>query len=636
MSNSWMEDFETRLLQLERTVASSKSGWDISELDVTLKLAAAAIGCLADNPATDFWVLEPQHIHRLCDGTMHPLAAEQGNQLRQLADRPSQWVSPSLLQGFQIGRSSASHDVLVCRYPLAEFSTLITGISGAGFHGSRQQVEDATKAVTSIVAANVTQHLLSTTSKSAEFLTALLQFAARLQGCDDRGGIHQVIAQESGIVWPNCRIAAIEFDGRKHKVTAITGAGQINSQSAQIQSLESLADFLLDHHERKESRADCALQWISLNQLEEALQLVDSGESLLQLASDYRTTGVVRVGITTIQCGATHVSTVLLESMEPQLHSSPAELHWQTLIQTAMTRVHKIGRKGKGWKRLSWPVTIGLISLLAALAFFVPIDFELPVEGQLVARGRRSLFAPESGTVTKVHFKNEQNVGSGDPLLTLANPELTLRQSELDGEIATTKAAVAAVNARRTSRAAEGSAAEGQVLKQRLKSLEAERKLIDERIDSLIIKAPFSGDIVRRNAALDLTNRPLQRGQRIAELIPIELDWELELYIPQSHSAYLQTALVHQESRLSLRYMINSEPNATYSATLESIEQFTYSRNSKLVQNAAVTVQLPDSSNAKSGTSVSARISCGQRSLGFVAARKLIEVLQHLKFVWWN
>ena len=85
-----------------------------------------------------------------------------------------------------------------------------------------------------------------------------------------------------------------------------------------------------------------------------------------------------------------------------------------------------------------------------------------------------------------------------------------------------------------------------------------------------------------------------------------------------------------------MRYIIHSESSANHSAMLLAIEQFVYSRNNELIQNATVDVQLSDLSNAKSGTSVSARIFCGRRSLGFVTTRKLVEAMQYLKFVWWN
>lgn len=636
MSHSWMEEFEQRLQQLERSVASTQS--DLSE---ALSFAIKAIGCLSENPITEFWIVQPESIHRVVDGVMHLLAPTLADPFGQLADSPAQWVDRSLTPLFTDGKSTDSQDVLICRYPLAQSQQIIIGTSGSPFHGSRPEIEDAALAVTTIFASRVTQHLLSATTKSAGAFDALLQFAAKLQTCDDERSIQQVIAQESGVIWPQCRIATMGFHAGKHRISSITGAGQINHQSAQVQAIESLASFIVrdETHKRSAPVAEQTtgeIKWIALDSLDESVQQSENNAELRQLIADYQTAGVVHVGTVVIHCDQIHVSTVLLESSRTELPLSSATSQWNNLIQAAMTRSRRSKRTRNNWRRHSWPITIGILSLLTAVSFFVPMDFELTANGQLVARGRRSVFAPESGTVTKVHFRNEQKVNLAAPLITLVNPELVQRASELDGEVATTKAAIAAVNARRTSRAAEGSAAEGQVLKQRLKSLEIERNLFNERIESLLIRAPFQGHVVRRDAAHDLTDRPLQRGQKIAELIPLNVSWELELHIPQSHSAYLQTAFAQQENGLPVRYIINSESNTTYPATLKSIEQFTYNRNGQLVQNAAVEVQLSDSSNAKSGTSVSARISCGRRSLGFIATRRIIETLQHLKFVWWN
>lgn len=643
MSHSWIEEFEQRLLQLEQSAAATES-----DLNQVMNQAAAAIACLGKNSIAEFWVVQPEAIYYVVDGNLQSLNPSQADQLRQLEDRSVHWVGRSELALLLDHTGWHDSDVLLSRYPLANLQEIVVAVSSSRFHGSRPETEQATLAVTTIVASQVAQHLLSKATESTNKTAALLHFSTKLQHCVNENSVQQVIAQESGIIWPHCRIATLEFSSTKHQVRTITGAGQVNQQSAQIQAIASLADFLLllealngPSLQTSTSNQPQPIKWYSRNHLEESAEQAPSKPEFMQLMDDYRSSEIEHIGIAKLQCNQEHVATVLLESSAPQPQSSPitnsplAE-QWFQLIEAATSRTRHRFQQHKAWTLRSWPVFIGITCLLLVISFLIPMDFELTATGQLVARGRRSIFAPESGTVTKVHFQNEQTVDAKAPLITLANPELVQRASELDGEIATTQAAEAAANARRTSRTAEGSAAEGQVLKQRLKSLRAERTLVEERIASLQIQAPFQGHVVRRDAEHDLTDRPLQRGQRIAELIPLDVDWQLELHIPQSHSAYLNTALEHQKTGLPLRYIINSDSNFTHSATLQALEQFTYVRNSQLVQNASVEVQLADTSNAKSGTSVSARISCGRSTLGFVATRKLIETLQHLKFVWWN
>lgn len=646
MSHSWIEKFEQRLQRLEQSAAGIES-----DLNQTANLAASAIACLGENSLAEFWIVQPKLIGRVADGNFHPLNPSQADQLRQLENRSAQWVDGSELTSLLNHQDSNAQDVLLCRYLLAESQEVIVTVSGHRFHGSRPETEQATLAVTTMVASQVAKHLLSKATESTEKTTDLLHFASKLQNSEDEESVQQVIAQESGAIWPQCRIATLGYSSSKHQVSSITGAGQVNQQSAQIQAIASLADFLL-HHEAEDKPNQTGQQtsteseqqtvkWYARDHLAESIQKTKSKTELAQLIDDYQTAAIQYVGIARIHCDHEHVSTVLLESKaaEPQ-SSSTANLslsaQWLQMIEAAMTRTHRRKNKKQDWKLSSWPAFIGITCLLIATSFLIPMEFELTANGQLVARGRRSVFAPESGTVIKVHFQNEQKVKKNEPLISLANPELVQRASELDGEISTTQAAEAAANARRTSRTAEGSAAEGQVLKQRLKSLRAERNLVEDRIASLQIRAPFEGYVVRRDAAHDLTDRPLQRGQRIAELIPLDVDWEIELHIPQSYSTYLDVALQKQKTGLPLRYIINSDSKTTHTATLLALEQFTYIRNSQLVQNASIEVQLADTSNAKSGTSVSARISCGQSTLGFVATRKLIETLQHLKFVWWN
>ena len=636
MTSSWMEEFEQQLQRLEQSSSST-----VGDLDETVAMAVSAIGCLSDHPITEFWIVTSESVCQIIDGSLVTVAANDGGQFPDFAESPTQWIKQSALPLFP-NRPKASapeasaHDLLICRSPLADSQQIIVGTSARSFHGSRPDVEDATLAVTTLLASRITQALLTTTTESSKTLNQLLLFANKLQNCRYEASVQQVIVQESGFIWPESRIVSVASNGNQHSVKAITGAGQINRQAAQIQAIKTLVDFIQQHLSSKNDEPDGQICWIERSHLETLISQTDSKQILGQLLDDYQATGVSRVGVMSIHCHQQHVLTILVESNDHQSAPPSVESQWRDLIQAAVSRTHHNSHQRKQWKRLSWLKTAGILVLLIAVSFLIPMDFELTANGQLVASGRRSLFASESGTVAAVHFVNEQKVDINAPLVTLTNPELVQRASEIDGEIATTKAAVAAANARRTSRTAEGAAAEGQVLKQRLHSLEAERKLIGQRIDSLQIQAPFSGFIVRRDAVQDLTNRPLQRGQRIAELIPLEVDWQLQLHLPQSHSSYLQSALSVQKTGLPVRYIIHSESSANHSAMLLAIEQFVYSRNNELVQNATVDVQLSDLSNAKSGTSVSARIFCGRRSLGFVATRKLVEAMQYLKFAWWN
>lgn len=631
MNESWMEEFEQRLLQLE-TVAHSSS----DDLDTVVQSADRAIECLWSKVETSFWLLDSTQTLRFAAGGFQIQSSDIDAKIRELPNESVLWGSTSEWPLFAQEQFAEADLLFIRRHSLSDFGYLIVASSGDTTRCSKDQVDEATSAASTLLTFQVAQHLLAATSTAARRQEQLLNFASKLQTCQNQADVHQVVAQENGLCWPNTRITSLDFDGKHHTAKAITAVGQVNNQSAQVKLIELLADHLLQDLPNESNAHLVEGVRVSVDELED--RIVDSilKDEFRQLVTDFRTADVQQVLAVPIKCDDQHVTSVLIESYGavPTVQEPLAD--WRQQIQAATFRCGRESRSGRTGFQLSRRAVFAGIAAMMAISFLIPMEFELPVSGQLVAQGRRSLFAPESGTVTTVHFTNEKRVAAGEKLLELSSPELSLRLSELDGEIATTEAAVAAANARRINRTADGSAAEGQILKQRLKSLKSERLLTQQRIESLEIKAPFEGVIVRRDAEQNLTNRPLQRGQRIAELIPDGSGWELELYIPQSHYSYLQIAKKDGGGELGVRYVMNSESDTTYQSTIQSIEQLTYSRHSILVQNAKASVELPDSSNARSGTSVSARIACGTRSVGFVATRKVIEILQYLKFVWWN
>lgn len=631
MTDSWMSEFERRLQQLEATV-------ELPDIDLTTVAdsASRAIGCLWKTARIDFWVIDEHTCHRLDSNAFIPQTGDVTSRLRQLPIQTSTWVASDQYPAQTIDTPVAEGRVLVRRHNLADAYQLVVTCTGEERLCSQAHAEEATSAAAALLASRVTQHLLAAASRTATRQSNLLAFASRLQACQTRADVHQSIANEQAAYLPNCRISSLDVNEHRHQLKAVTGAGQVNPQAAQVKLVESLMDQLLLIIPKTSSQPPHANVWISTETLQEQIECGELNHDVSELIEDFRTTGVHQVLAVPVLHKDHHAISVLVESYDKSQRTEPLPSDWHDLIHSTTTRCLLAERSGKSTIKFSTRTIITTALFLSAISFLIPMDFELPVPGQLVASGRRSLFAPESGTVTTVHFTNEQLVVAGAPLVSLSNPELSLRLSELNGEIATTEAAVAAANARRINRTADGSAAEGQILKQSLKSLKSERLLTQQRIDSLEIKAPFTGIVVRQDAELNLTNRPLQRGQRIAELIPKTPTWELELHIPQSHYAYLASAQREEDSALEIRYVISSEPDTTYKSTVHSIEQFTYSRNNVLVQNARANILLPQSSNVRSGTSVSARISCGTRSVGFVAARRLIELFQHLKFVWWG
>lgn len=629
MSTSWLDEFELQLQRLESGISPTPMA-----LAPFLQHASTAYQSFRINAIVDFLVVTGEHVHRYVGEEVRSADESSILLLQQLTDKAAQYVKDvSDASECDTVEDTSAPPPLVTQHSLAESQKLIVLIEGGQLVCSFDQAFEAASAVGNLVAFRIGQQRLEQATYSSDVGAELLNVATKLQGAANLSDVHRVIAHESGRLFPDCRIVSMDVDGDSFQVQAITGSANVNAESAHVRGLEAVAGQL---KQGSSENAAAVSRWTSVDDLSK-LDLQGDRSGLAEILSDYRTTGVQHVALFCFEAQSAQQIAVLVESNQ----QSPPDVTqvsagWNRLLPSVIQNVETDGRGSRRRKRRQRFTAVGVVIAAVIVSFFVPVDFELPVSGQLMARGRRFIFAPEDGMVKILALENEKQVEQGALLLEMQNSELSLRLKELDGQIATTQTAMATANARRLSRAQDGSAAEVQLLKQRLGNLEAERELVLQRVNSLRIRAPLSGVIVCRDALQTFTDRPLRRGQRIAEMIPQDNRWELELHIPQSYSAYLSEALSTQEGGLPLRYNVNSNPEDTHEAVLKSVEQFVYYHDGELIRNAVAPVKLEQMSGVRSGTSASVRVYCGRRSLGFVTTRRLLEYLQQLKFTWWG
>ena len=230
-------------------------------------------------------------------------------------------------------------------------------------------------------------------------------------------------------------------------------------------------------------------------------------------------------------------------------------------------------------------------------------------------------------------FKNEATVKDGQVLLQMSNPDLDLEQRRIQGEIDTTATKLASVQTRRLTGDPSLSGDEKQ-LEQQLKNLTQQLTLVDQQIATLSITAPFAGTAFRRDAQRDLMSRPVQRGQLLLELVPENSQWQLELKIPDRLRGYVVKYRKSTDESPQIRYLVVSTPEQDWTTALTSVDNAIQVEDGKMVCRATAKLSnLPDI-DLRPGTSVSARIHCGRRSLGFVLFREVVEFWYQFKFAW--
>ena len=262
---------------------------------------------------------------------------------------------------------------------------------------------------------------------------------------------------------------------------------------------------------------------------------------------------------------------------------------------------------------------------------FVPADFEIAAEGELHPAERREVFAPADGVVQSVLVEHGDDVMPSQPLMRLRSPALDLESARIQGEIQTAEKRLAAILAARLEADADPKAREGRALsltaeeeevKEALKSLRQQEQLLDRQLADLEIRSPQAGRILTWDVMRNWASRPVERGQPLLTLGNVSGRWLVELRLPDQQVGYVMDAAqqARQEGTpLKVCLALSSAPGVVYQGELERIALRSEWDKSRDKAHVLVTVRCMDIIDAPlPGATVTGRIQCGRRSVGFV------------------
>jgi multidrug efflux pump subunit AcrA (membrane-fusion protein) len=300
------------------------------------------------------------------------------------------------------------------------------------------------------------------------------------------------------------------------------------------------------------------------------------------------------------------------------------------------------------------PKTAAVLTLLVGIAaalFFVPADFDVAARGKLQPAERREVFSQISGVVDQLAVRHGDFVQAGQPLLQLASHDLEEQLTTLLGEQSTIGEQIAATQrALLDNRSGQGTrlnaadenrlSAELLELKQRQSNLERELALFRQKQQQLKVVAPAAGQVVTWKVEQQLLHRPVERGQALLSLADPAGPWELELYVPERRLKHLAAARQLKSSEtarepLEVTFTLASHPGQTFRGQVVEIEQTAQVRgdegNTILVRVQVDKAQLPELHDQ---VTVTGKLYCGRRSLGFVWFCDLLETVQSQVLFW--
>jgi multidrug resistance efflux pump len=284
------------------------------------------------------------------------------------------------------------------------------------------------------------------------------------------------------------------------------------------------------------------------------------------------------------------------------------------------------------------------VAALTALAALILIPAELRLEGKgtLEPVHRRDVFAGIDGVVESIAdgVVHGIDVKAGQLLATLRNTDLEValtdvlgRKASSEEQLVSTQRALLEDN---KISADERTRMSGRVaqLRREIESLEEQRKLFLTKKKYLEVRSPIDGVIVTWQVRDRLLLRPVEKGQVLLAVADKTGPWELEVHMPDDRLGHVNraAALARQDGReLNVDYVLATDPGTRHSGSVKEIHEQAEVRG-EAGNTVMVRITIDPSNHEReelgAGATVTARIACGKRSLGFVWFHDVLAFIQ--------
>ena len=167
------------------------------------------------------------------------------------------------------------------------------------------------------------------------------------------------------------------------------------------------------------------------------------------------------------------------------------------------------------------------------------------------------------------------------------------------------------------------------------RDLREQLTILEDRKKKLIVRAPISGVVVTFQLDQLLKNRPVRRGERLLEIKDDKGEWRLELEIEEHRSGHIMDAQESlKKSDLELEFVLATDSETKIQGTLGKIDTRT---NSSSELGGVIVAYGHFNRNdlprlPRIGAEVRAKISCGEKSLGYALFGDVVEFVQ--KYFW--
>lgn len=327
-------------------------------------------------------------------------------------------------------------------------------------------------------------------------------------------------------------------------------------------------------------------------------------------------------------------------------HVAAALYNAQSYQQIFLLRFWKLLGRSLEWfhgrKLAKTAAVFAVLSAIGCAMVFIPWEYRVEGKGQLMPVVQRAAFAKVDGEVEEIYVKDGEHVKAGQKLLLLRNVELTMELNESEGQLNVEEEQIRklAFNIDEADTAdkldeATRMRGEKQQTEIRIRGLKERILKLKERDDTMLVRAPIDGVVATFRLEQLLKNRPVSRGETLVEVMDDSGDWRIELEVAEKRMGHILRA---QEKLESPDLVVNYVPATSYERTYEGRLQEIATRSETSEEGAVVELLISTDASVlpdlRIGADVSAKINCGQRSLGYVLFGDVVEAAQRYFFVW--
>jgi multidrug efflux pump subunit AcrA (membrane-fusion protein) len=278
------------------------------------------------------------------------------------------------------------------------------------------------------------------------------------------------------------------------------------------------------------------------------------------------------------------------------------------------------------------PKTVAAFLALVVIALGLtlwPADFNLKADGKLQPVLRQDIFVPVDGDVIEVRVEDNQQVKQGDLLVRLRNTELQVQYRNVVGELLTSRERLASIryillHQRNLSDAERNRLAGEQLqLDEEIASLERQKELLERKLELLEIRSPIDGQVMMSwDVQRSLERRPVSLGQKLMTVADPDGDWELELDMREGRSGHVRNAIAEPEddrAGSAVSYVLATDPGRRLAGTVKDVKPGTevVKPEEGAIVKIKVAVNPEDIETPHPGATVTAKVYCGKRPLGY-------------------